>query len=321
MKAEVQSHKSEARSARFSSSAPRRITHHASRFSRRRAGSHFALPTSAFISAFTLIELLVVLSIIALLAALAMPVLRNFKPNYGASATRQFLDDLARARQLAISQRTTVYMIFVPTNFWNDPAFTANQAWFTSQPNRLTNLLDKQTLAYTFVSLRSMGDQPGRPNPRYLSAWHTLPEGAYIAPIKFRPNSSLFTIYTNNASGALVPAFPIVGFDRTNTIPFPSEDVLNPPYTPKPNAPYVTVPYIAFDYMGRLASGNPAYPEIIPLANGNLIFARGPDHKGLESPPAYNEQPAGNATNSTAYNVVYIDRITGRARAIQQEVR
>src|SRR6266571_5117108 len=70
------------------------------------------------IPAFTLIELLVVISIVGLLAGLAVPVVNNFKPNVVAGATRQLLDDVARARQYAISQRTTVFMVFVPTNFW-----------------------------------------------------------------------------------------------------------------------------------------------------------------------------------------------------------
>src|SRR6266446_9375231 len=83
-----------------------RITHHASR-----------------IPAFTLIELLVVISIVGLLAGLAVPVVNNFKPNVVAGATRQLLDDVARARQYAISQRNTVFMVFVPTNFWMDDAY------------------------------------------------------------------------------------------------------------------------------------------------------------------------------------------------------
>ena len=40
-------------------------------------------------SAFTLIEMLVVIAIIGLLAALAAPVLHNFRPNYTASVTQQ----------------------------------------------------------------------------------------------------------------------------------------------------------------------------------------------------------------------------------------
>src|SRR4051812_4982181 len=71
--------------------------------------------------AFTLIELLTVIAIVGILAALLAPVLKNFsKPDVTVAATRQMLDDVARARQLAISQRSTVFMVFVPTNFWSD---------------------------------------------------------------------------------------------------------------------------------------------------------------------------------------------------------
>ena len=55
------------------------------------------------------------------MAGLTVPVLKNFaKSDATLGASRQLLDGVARARQLAISQRTTVYMVFVPTNFWVD---------------------------------------------------------------------------------------------------------------------------------------------------------------------------------------------------------
>src|SRR5438093_726034 len=71
--------------------------------------------------AFTLLELLTVIAIIGILAAIALPTIHSFAPNTAATATRQLLDAVGRARQLAITQRATVYLVFVPTNFWNDP--------------------------------------------------------------------------------------------------------------------------------------------------------------------------------------------------------
>ena len=58
-----------------------------------------------------------VIAIMGILAAIALPTIRGMKPNAKVAATRQLLDAVGRARQLAISQRTTVYMVFLSTNF------------------------------------------------------------------------------------------------------------------------------------------------------------------------------------------------------------
>jgi prepilin-type N-terminal cleavage/methylation domain-containing protein len=166
--------------------------------------------------AFTLIELLVVISIMGILAALAIPAIKAFgRAEATHSATRQMLDDLGRARQLALSQRTTVYMIFCPSNFWLDPAYAALPQ---TEKDKAAKLYDKQLNSYTFVSLRSVGDQPGRPTPRYLAPWRSLPDGNFIANWKFAPRGPVLMTYTN-AAGDLMP---VRGFSVTNSIPFPS---------------------------------------------------------------------------------------------------
>src|SRR5262245_17427689 len=117
-------------------------------------------PGSVDVEAFTLLELLTVITIIGILAAIALPALKAMKPNIQAAGARQLLDDVSRARQLAISQRTTVYMIFCPSNYWSDPNFGGLPKVEQDKTDRLT---DKQLIGYTFVSLRGIGDQPGRP--------------------------------------------------------------------------------------------------------------------------------------------------------------
>lgn len=261
--------------------------------------------------AFTLLELLVVISIIGILAGLAVPVVNNYKPNVVAGATRQLLDDVARARQLAISQRTTVYMVFVPTNIWNDSAFGSLDP---VNKNKATNLFDKQMIAYNFVTTRSLGDQVGRPTPRYLASWKTLPEGVYIAPEKFGPRlpaNSPQPVLKITTNGVL--SLPVLGFSTTNNIPFPAED------TPlaTPGGSYVTLPYIAFNYLGQLTSGRDEY---IPVTKGTLQFSRDAANRGLPTGGmTVRESPPGNTTN--AFNVVSIDWLTGRAHLERPQIQ
>jgi prepilin-type N-terminal cleavage/methylation domain-containing protein len=268
-------------------------------------------PTNA--RAFTLIELLVVISILGIMAALTVPVLKNFaKSDATLGASRQLLDDVARARQLAISQHTTVYMVFMPTNFWVISGLFPNP-WFNNltpaQQIAVTNLADRQLTGYTFVAKGAMGDQPGQHAWHYLEPWRNLPDGTFIAWTKFT-NSLAGPAYTITDSINPGKFYNIYGF-ATNAIPFPTATNTS-----------LIFPCLAFNYLGQLTTDGQTVAdrdEYIPLAKGSVMVVKDPVTKAFllpNAPPIPNspdvlENPPGNSTNT--YNIVHIDRLTGRA--------
>lgn len=254
--------------------------------------------------AFTLLELLVVIAIMGILAGLAIPAIKNLgKSNITVSASRQLLDDIGRARQLAMSRRATVYMVFVPTNFWG------NATWFgqlnSAQRNIVTNLIDKQLTGYAFVTHGSVGDQPGRHDWTYIGSWQSLPEGSFIVPSKFAlPNQPCFTNGIFNPAGK-----PLIYGFNTNAIPFPAATNLTF---------NISVPCIAFNYLGQLTFDGVTMAdrhEYIPLAQGSVIFATDANKTPQLSPTSprdITENPVGNSTG-ISYNIIDIDPLTGRA--------
>ena len=265
-------------------------------------------------SAFTLLELLVVIAIIGILAAISAPTLNSFKPDVIGAATQQLLGDIGRARQLAIVNRTTVYMVFVPTNFFDAAGPYSRLPTIatggTSERDKADKLLDKQLIAYNYVSLRSLGEQPGVITPRYLSSWKTLPEGAFIALQKFAPRTAPSLFITNQVT---LQVFRVNRFPSTNNIPFPSEMTALYPAA----KPYVELPYIGFNYLGQLVSGQ---DELIPLARGTISFGKDAAKAPTKRLPTVLESPPGNSTNSS-FNLIYIDWLTGRSHVERQEVR
>ena len=267
-----------------------------------------------------------VIAIIGILAALTVPALKNLgQSQVQVSAARQLLDDVGRARQLAISQRTTVYMVFVPqvVNWWS--------ALPAAQLAAGTNLLDKQCSGYTFVSLRSVGDQPGQGVPRYLAEWKSLPSGAFIATNKFNryyqynpgagyPNNDY--LITDSSSGINYPINSFNYYTNNNPnalLPFPVET--NRVYTS--SAPYFTLPYIAFNYLGQLTVDGATmalHDEYIPLAQGVVTYAVDAGKNLQLTPSDFTENPLGNSTNSM-FTLIHIDRLTGRATVRQQKVQ
>jgi hypothetical protein len=262
-----------------------------------------------------------VIAIMGILAAIALPTIRGLKPNAKVAATGQLLGAVSRARQFAVSQRTTVYMVFVPANFWSDPA---TNSWTPGDWSAAANLFDKQLVGYAYVCLRSVGDQPGMLTPRYLSSWKTLPQGAYISPEKFAPppppfpapSTPVLTIRTNNVLAYQVYRFNYTTINTTTSVPFPSET------TPSAGGarPYVSLPYIAFDGTGQLVSGQSGQPELIPVTEGSVSFTRDPNTKvALPKPLTALEKPPGNTVDN--YSLVYIDRLTGRAHVERRKVQ
>ena len=289
----------------------------------RKKVSAFSLQPSAFAGyAFTLLELLVVIAILGILAGMTVPVLKNFrKSDATLSASRQLLDGLARARQLAVSERTTVYMVFMPTNFWAnvwvDSGGNYTAAWNSlplDQRAAITNLLDKQVTGYTFVAQGALGDQPGRHAWHYLEPWQNLPDGTFIAWMKLT-NSLLttqpFTIIDSTDPNDPGKSYRIYGF-ATNAIPFPTAT----------NAPLI-FPFVAFNYLGQLTvdgQGMADRDEFIPLAHGSVLYSANEDKTLKFSSPDIAETPPGNSTNSS-YNIVHVDRLTGRAVLEFQKLR
>lgn len=262
---------------------------------------------------FTLIELLVVIGIIALLAAVTVPAIGNMKRSDAmTAATRQLLDDVGRARQLAISRHTTVYMVFVPAGFYSRAEYNALSPAEKAKADRL---LDKQLTGYSFVTLRSVGDQPGQGAPDYIGPWRTLPESTFIATNKFYLQNNFIEVLDPPGSTSPNRRYRVYGMSWTNGIPFPSEDAFRPGQTQA----YMPLPYLAFNYLGQLISGRPGQDEYLPVARGTVAHSRDPQTKkprpGL---PTLIENPPGNSTNS--FNLIHIDRLTGRARLVQQEI-
>jgi type II secretory pathway pseudopilin PulG len=256
--------------------------------------------------------MLVVIAIIGLMASMALPHLGGFtKSNTVAAATQQLLDDVNLARQRAMATRSTVYMVFIPTNFWG--SILANDNYNLKNNAVVSNLVTHQAASYAIISLRSVGDQPGRSYPRYLSDWKSLPAGAFIAPYKFYTNAPTNAIvYTTNT---LTP--PPLNYTVNTNYPFAQIAVPFPSVTVTGGANNVVLPAIGFTANGGLVTyGAIKNDEYIPIDLGTIIYTTAPSGGAApitqQQTPTIVETPPNNWINNP--NLIHISWLTGRAK-------
>jgi prepilin-type N-terminal cleavage/methylation domain-containing protein len=286
--------------------------------------------------AFTLIELLVVLAIIGTLVTLSMPAFKGFgQSNTLAAAERQLIDDLGLARQYAIKNRATVYMVFLATNALPQGAnASASRVTFGQLYDQVRNLNSKlseraytKTLyaltnafasvysGYAIYAESSLGEQPGNLKRRYLTEWRTLPDG-----VVFPPEMAGYL-----PAGQFVTAQYPGQLDRLPLakVPFPFVDRFD---DLKAEIPEVWLPYVAWDATGQLRPhpDRGLVDQYLSIGLGSVMHPRQP-LANSKSPGPYDltrdidaiETPRDNHTNS----IYRIAALTGRAKLYKPEVK
>ena len=232
-------------------------------------------------------------------------------------ATRQLIEDLRYARQIALRNRSTVYVVFTPTNIWD---IIKNVDREMLPPRKkdprllsLTNMLEKQFSGYAVMSMRSVGDQPGRSHPNYLTKWKKLPDGMLIAPYKFMAWRKGVHEYQRGDEYS-------DGFLRDHFYGHPPQ----PPLIPFPlaDSSLARLPHVAFNSRGQLVKRDgfgklvPAgRDEIIPLVEGSVLHERGRSGNYLPARPDVLATSGFSEIAERWYHTrIRVNHITGRAR-------
>ena len=234
---------------------------------------------------------------------------------------------------MAIKNRSTVYLAFVPPNLVVESggvtlfqsSYQSIEKFISAVPNQavrdqlrpkmlrsLTNAFVGQNVSYAIISSRSAGDQPGQNHEQYLSDWKSLPDGMVFPNWMF--NTNLFQGRTNILN--------LVNYTRNRTdVPFPM--ALPNGTKSNPTPPRAMLPAIAFSPTGQMDLSSSArfslgLSKAGPLPDFYLGLGEGSVFLPKQANGGYNlggtmdliETPKDNYTNS----IIRVAGLTGRAK-------
>jgi hypothetical protein len=214
-----------------------------------------------------------------------------------------------------MATRSTVYMVFAPTNLWA-PTNQTTMVPVSGEPV-INNLVTHQYASYALVSFGAAGDQPGRHYWRYLTEWKVLPPGVIFAPFEFNysPFPIATNIYTTNTLTSTVFNNQIWPWGIIANVPFPT-------VAPNVTNIYFTMPGIGFTPQGSLtlpqgSSGATWLNQFIVLARASVVYASDTNGNPFLQQASCVETPPGNDLSNP--NVIQVDWVTGRATLLQNK--